>query len=88
MKPLLIYVAGPYRAPTAWGIEQNIHAARAMGVQIAKHGAYPVIPHAKAEQARADEIGMPIFYPHREWPTIDGWLDHVAAVTEDTEGVR
>ncbi len=43
---LLIYVAGPYTAKTAWGIEQNIHAARAMGVLIAKHGAYPVIPHS------------------------------------------
>lgn len=44
--PLLIYVAGPYTAKTAWGIEENIHRARAMGVALAKLGAYPVIPHS------------------------------------------
>lgn len=46
MKPLLIYVAGPYRAKTPWQVEQNIHAARAFGVTLAKLGAYPVIPHS------------------------------------------
>ncbi len=43
---LLIYVVGPYRAPTAWQREQNIHRARAWGVTIARCGAYPVIPHS------------------------------------------
>lgn len=42
----LIYVAGPYRADTAWGREKNIHAAKTWGVALAKAGAYPVIPHA------------------------------------------
>ena len=42
----LIYVAGPYRAPTTWGIAQNIHHARAVGAVIAELGAYPVIPHS------------------------------------------
>jgi hypothetical protein len=42
----LIYVAGPYRAPTGWGIEQNIQAARQLGAQVVAAGAYPVIPHA------------------------------------------
>ena len=46
MTPLLIYVAGPYRAPTAWQREQNIHRARVWGMALAKAGAYPVIPHA------------------------------------------
>lgn len=44
--PLLIYVAGPYRAPTAWQRDENIHRARRCGVEIARTGiAYPVIPH-------------------------------------------
>ena len=46
MIPKLIYVAGPYRASTAWGIERNIHAAREMGARIAVYGCYPMIPHA------------------------------------------
>lgn len=46
MTPPLIYVAGPYRAPTAWQREKNIHRARTWGVALAKAGAYPVIPHS------------------------------------------
>lgn len=42
----LVYVAGPYRADTAWGRERNIYAAKTWGVALAKAGAYPVIPHA------------------------------------------
>jgi hypothetical protein len=42
----LVYIAGPYRAPTTWGIAQNIHAAREAGALVASLGAYPVIPHS------------------------------------------
>jgi hypothetical protein len=42
----LVYVAGPYRAPSAWEIEQNIQRARKLGAEVAKAGAYPVIPHS------------------------------------------
>lgn len=42
----LVYVAGPYRADTPWGIEQNVHNARTWGVALAHAGAYPVIPHS------------------------------------------
>lgn len=43
---ILVYVAGPYRAPTTWGIQKNIHNARMWGVVVAKAGAYPMIPHS------------------------------------------
>jgi nucleoside 2-deoxyribosyltransferase len=42
----LVYVAGPYRAPTGWGIEGNIQRARELGAMVAQAGAYPVIPHS------------------------------------------
>jgi hypothetical protein len=42
----LIYIAGPYRATTTWGIAQNIHRAREVGALVASMGAYPVIPHS------------------------------------------
>ena len=45
MTPRLIYIAGPYRAANAWEVEQNIRRAEAVGVEVAKLGAYPVIPH-------------------------------------------
>jgi hypothetical protein len=43
---LLVYIAGPYRAPTTWEIQKNIHNARLWGVIVAKAGAYPMIPHS------------------------------------------
>lgn len=42
----LVYVAGPYRAATAWGIECNIQQARDRGAEVVRAGAYPVIPHS------------------------------------------
>lgn len=53
--PPLVYVAGPYRAPTAWGIECNIVAARQLGARVAALGAYPVIPHSNT--AHFDGLG-------------------------------
>ena len=42
----IVYVAGPYRATTAWGVESNIQEARAVGAMVATLGAMPLIPHA------------------------------------------
>lgn len=42
----LVYVAGPYRAPTGWEVECNIQRARKLGAEVARRGAYPVIPHS------------------------------------------
>lgn len=44
--PPLIYVAGPYRAPTTWGVHQNIHRAREWGARLAQFSVYPAIPHS------------------------------------------
>ena len=41
-----VYVAGPFSAKTREGVEANILAAQLLGVEVAKLGAYPVIPHA------------------------------------------
>lgn len=41
----VVYVAGPYRAETPAGIELNIAAARAMGLQAIRRGWSPIIPH-------------------------------------------
>lgn len=42
----LIYIAGPFRAPTAWGIAENVRAAERVGLDVARLGAFPIIPHA------------------------------------------
>lgn len=39
------YIAAPFRAKTAWEIEQNVRRAEAVGLEVAKLGAMPLIPH-------------------------------------------
>ena len=50
MKITLVYIAGKYRAPTHWEVEENIQTARKWGAEVikklGKKGYYPVIPHA------------------------------------------
>ncbi len=41
----LVYIVGPYRAATAWEVEQNIRRAEEVGLEIARMGAMPVVPH-------------------------------------------
>jgi hypothetical protein len=41
----LIYIAGPYRAPTEWALVQNIRRAEALALQVWKLGAACICPH-------------------------------------------
>lgn len=41
----LVYIAGPYRASTPYGVERNIRAAEAFIMPVAKAGAVAVVPH-------------------------------------------
>jgi len=41
----VIYIAGPYRAATQWGVEQNIRTAEAAMLQVAAMGLVPLCPH-------------------------------------------
>lgn len=46
-KPMrLIYVAGPFSAPTQFEVDANIRRAEELGLEVARLGASPVIPHA------------------------------------------
>lgn len=42
----VVYIAGKYRAPTPWGVEQNIRAAEEVGARVIQAGHMPLIPHA------------------------------------------
>ena len=42
----VIYIAGSYRAPTAWEIEQNIRRAEALALEVWQTGAVALCPHA------------------------------------------
>ena len=50
----LIYIAGPYRAPTRWEEERNVRAAEALGYAVAQIGHFPVIPHANTRPYFSD----------------------------------
>lgn len=45
----LCYIAGAYRARTAWGIHANIVEAEAAAVDVADLGLFPVTPHKLGE---------------------------------------
>lgn len=45
MKPLLIYVAGPYTAPTEVRRLSNVTAAIDAGIGIIERGHVPIVPH-------------------------------------------
>jgi hypothetical protein len=44
-----IYIAGPYRAETAWKRKQNIARAAALGLEVCKLGATAFVPHKNTE---------------------------------------
>jgi hypothetical protein len=41
----IIYIAGPYRAPSEWEVVQNIRRAEAAAVFVWQHGAAALCPH-------------------------------------------
>jgi hypothetical protein len=68
MTPKLVYIAGPYRAATAWQCEQNIRAAEAIAYRVAELGAYPVCPHTNTRQIFESAQDDPSFW-------LDGTLE-------------
>jgi len=42
----LVFIAGPFTGPTAWDIAQNVRRAEELGLEVARAGFMPVIPHA------------------------------------------
>ena len=42
----VVYIAGPYRGPHAWAIEQNIRAAEVLALEVWRLGAAALCPHA------------------------------------------
>lgn len=42
----IVYIAGPFRGPHAWAIENNIRRAEELSFAVAAIGAMPLCPHA------------------------------------------
>ena len=56
----LVYVAGKYTAKTTHEVQRNINIAWDWGCEIAKAGAFPVIPHCNTSQMQ--DIQSPEFW--------------------------
>lgn len=59
----MIYVAGPFSAPTREGVDHNISVATWWGIRLAWKGAFPVVPHSNTshpeyEKAQGYEFWM------------------------------
>ena len=58
MKPLLIYVAGPYTASDRQEIDRNVNRAIDIGIEIFNKGHFPYVPHlTDLVDKRAKELG-------------------------------
>lgn len=91
MQPL-IYVAGPYRAATRAAIALNIMQARLLGIEAARRGWFPVIPHANTAHMEVDlpNLGdefwlrgtMEMMERCDALVLVDGWENSVGTVAE------
>lgn len=42
----VVYIAGPYRGPTAWVVAEHVRKAERVALRVAKMGAMPLCPHS------------------------------------------
>jgi hypothetical protein len=57
----VIYIAGPFRAPSAWGVEQNIRKAEEAALEVWRLGAAALCPHTNTrffDGAAPDEVWL------------------------------
>jgi hypothetical protein len=54
--PAMVYVAGPFSAPSRDGVEQNIRKATAVALNVARLGGFPVTPHANTSHPTFEVI--------------------------------
>lgn len=57
----VIYIAGPFRGPSSWDIEQNIRRAEELALEVWKRGAACLCPHTNTrffQGAAADDVWL------------------------------
>lgn len=83
----LAYIAGPYRAPNKWAIEQNIRKAECLALEVWRNGLACLCPHMNSRHfdgAAPDEVwlagGLEMLRRCDAVLLVQGW--------EDSEGTR
>lgn len=59
--PKVVYVAGPFRGPDHWAIEQNIRRAETLALDVWKLGAAAICPHTNTrfyQGAAPDDVWL------------------------------
>lgn len=93
----LVYVAGPFSAPTRAGVDENIRKAERYGLAVAARGAMPVVPHANTAHPSFEHVR-----PYEFWIDgtlellrrcdavlmVEGWESSRGATAERTEALR
>lgn len=57
----VVYVAGPFRGPSAWAIENNIRRAEELALEVWRLGAAALCPHTNTrffQGAASDEVWL------------------------------
>lgn len=92
----VVYIAGKYRGPTPWDVEQNIRAAEEVAVRVAAMGLMPQVVHPMTRfigGANADEQfwlngTMEIMRRCDAVVCVGNWLGSVGARAEVDEATR
>jgi hypothetical protein len=91
----VIYIAGKYRGPTPWAVEQNIRAAEAVAAKVIAAGHMPLTPHKNTAhmEGLADDAfflagTMELLRRCDAVLCVSNWLDSVGARAEVEEARR
>ena len=100
LSPPVIYIAGPFRAPTPWQIELNVRRAEEVALLVAKAGGVPLCPHLIGRHFHGEPLGTP---DDGQWWVeatlellrrcdgaifIDGWEASMGSIGEWNEAAR
>lgn len=91
----VIYIAGKYRGPTPWAVEQNIRAAEDVAAKVIQAGHMPLTPHKNtahmeglADDAFFLEGTMELLRRCDAVLCVSNWRDSVGARAEVEEARR
>lgn len=93
----LVYVAGPFTAADRSGVQRNIAAAEAIGLEVARLGACPVVPHSNTSHPNYEAIQPYAFWIEATMEllrhcdalvTVPGWEASTGARGEVEEAAR
>lgn len=91
----VIYIAGKYRGPTPWAVEQNIRAAEDVAAKVIRAGHMPLTPHKNtahmeglADDAFFLEGTMELLRRCDAVLCVSNWRDSVGARAEVEEARR